>query len=361
MRICILLGTRPEIVKMSPIVRECVRLGIDHYTIHTGQHYSYEMDRIFFEQLELEEPLYNLNVGSGPHGQQTGRMLAGIETILIDDRPDILLVQGDTNTVLAGALAASKLNIPIGHVEAGLRSFDRTMPEEINRVIADHVSDLLFATSSTSMSNLLAEGIEASKVSITGNTIVDAVKQNLKISERKVGDIITTLGLEKHRYILATLHRQENVDSIERFREIMLGLEGAALSLGQEVILPMHPRTQKNMASYGLPTPRGVRIIEPLGFLEFLQLESNASLAMTDSGGVQEESCILGVPCVTLRNSTERPETVEVGANVVAGVESTNIIRSAKQMIAADPHWICPLGDGNAAKRMIEIIMERIK
>ena len=154
MRICILLGTRPEIVKMSPIVRECVRLGIDHYTIHTGQHYSYEMDRIFFEQLELEEPLYNLNVGSGPHGQQTGRMLAGIETILIDDRPDILLVQGDTNTVLAGALAASKLNIPIGHVEAGLRSFDRTMPEEINRVIADHVSDLLFATSSTSMSNL---------------------------------------------------------------------------------------------------------------------------------------------------------------------------------------------------------------
>jgi UDP-N-acetylglucosamine 2-epimerase (non-hydrolysing) len=357
MRICILLGTRPEIVKMSPIVRECVRRGIDHYTIHTGQHYSYEMDRIFFEQLELEEPRYNLNVGSGPHGQQTGKMLAGIESILIDDRPDILLVQGDTNTVLSGTLAASKMNIPIGHVEAGLRSFDRNMPEEINRVIADHVADMLFATSKTSCANLLAEGISEDKVFVTGNTIVDAVKQNLEISERKVGNLLATLGLEKRKYILATLHRQENVDSKERLRSIMQGLEGTASALGLEVILPMHPRTSKSMSSFGLAAPPGIRIIEPLGFLEFLQLESNASLALTDSGGVQEETCILGVPCVTLRDNTERPETVDVGANVVAGVESANIIRYAIQMSEGSKQWECPLGTGNAAKRIVEIIM----
>ena len=359
MRICILLGTRPEIVKMSPIIRECVRRGIDHYTIHTGQHYSYDMDRIFFDQLELEEPRYNLNVGSGPHGQQTGRMLAGIEKILIEDKPDILLVQGDTNTVLAGALAAAKLNIPIGHVEAGLRSFDRSMPEEVNRVIADHVSDLLFATSVTSQANLLAEGIDERKVIITGNTIVDAVKQNLEISERTVGRTLASMGLVKGRYVLATLHRQENVDSIERLRSIMVGLEGVSLTLGREVILPMHPRTSKNMASFGLVVPHGIRIIEPLGFLEFLQLESNASLVLTDSGGVQEESCIFGVPCVTMRSNTERPETVEVGANVIAGVESANIIRCADDMNRNRRQWKCPLGNGDAAHRIIDIISER--
>jgi UDP-N-acetylglucosamine 2-epimerase (non-hydrolysing) len=360
MRICILLGTRPEIVKMSPIVRECVRRGIDHYTIHTGQHYSYEMDQIFFEQLELEKPLYNLNIGSGPHGQQTGKMLAGIEEILIKDRPSIILVQGDTNSVLAGTLAAAKLNIPVGHVEAGLRSFDRSMPEEINRVVADHLSTLLFATSPTSLANLLSEGVDDRNVYVTGNTIVDAVKQNLEISERKVGNMLTTMGLEKGKYILATLHRQENVDSDERLRGIMIGLERTAQTLGQEVIIPMHPRTRKNMASFGLNAPAGIRIIEPLGFLEFLQLESNASLALTDSGGVQEESCILGVPCVTLRENTERPETVEVGANVVAGVESANIIRCAEQMSISGLRWECPLGNGCAAQNIIDIILERI-
>ena len=361
MSICIILGTRPEIVKMSPIIRECVRRDIDHYCIHTGQHYSYAMDRIFFDELELGEARYNLNVGSGPHGQQTGKMLSGIESIILKDRPDVVLVQGDTNTVLAGALAASKMSIPMGHVEAGLRSFDRTMPEEINRVIADHVSDMLFATSQTSRGNLLSEGIDESKIFVTGNTIVDAVKQNLEISRRKVGNLIGALGLEKSRYILATLHRQENVDSEERLKGIMLGLGGTASALGLEVILPMHPRTRKNMAAFGLMAPPGIRIIEPLGFLEFLQLESNASLALTDSGGVQEESCILGVPCVTLRNNTERPETVDVGANVVAGIGSANIIQWARRMSVAGRHWECPLGDGNAAKRMIDIIIERVR
>ena len=359
MRICFLLGTRPEIVKMSPLIRECVRRGIDHYTIHTGQHYSYEMDQIFFDELELEKARYNLNVGSGLHGQQTGKMLTGIECILADDRPDILLVQGDTNTVLAGTLAASKMNISIGHVEAGLRCFDRTMPEEINRVIADHLADLLFATSSISRANLLAEGIEETKVFVTGNTIVDAVKQNLEISGRKVGNVLRSLGLEKGKYILATIHRQENVDSKERLQSILLGLEGTASALGMEVIFPMHPRTRKNMTSFGLAEPPGVRMIEPLGFLEFLQLESHAALALTDSGGVQEESCILGVPCVTLRDNTERPETVEVGANVVAGVESASIIRCAEKMSASGATWECPLGDGTAAQRMIEIVMDR--
>jgi UDP-N-acetylglucosamine 2-epimerase (non-hydrolysing) len=306
MTIAIILGTRPEIIKMAPIIRECQRRNLDYFVLHTGQHYSYQMDSIFFEQLELPAARYNLDVGSASHAEQTGRIMAGVEKVLMDERPDVVLVQGDTNTVLAGALAASKLHIKVGHVEAGLRSYDRTMPEEINRVVADHISDYLFAPTENSRQNLRKEGIAEEKIHVTGNTIVDSVYQNLEIAKRKV-NVLADLGLAPKEYFLVTAHRQENVDSRERLGEILKGLEMVSREFELPVVFPVHPRTRKMAAEFGFEFD-GIRAIEPLGFLEFLQLEANARMALTDSGGVQEETCILGVPCVTLRENTERPK-----------------------------------------------------
>jgi UDP-N-acetylglucosamine 2-epimerase (non-hydrolysing) len=354
MRFCTILGTRPEIVKMSPIIRECNRRGIDHFSIHTGQHYSYEMDRIFFEELDLPECRYNLNVGSGPHGQQTGKMMQLIEEVFVKDRPDIVLVQGDTNTVLAGALVAAKMGIPLGHVEAGLRSNDRTMPEEINRIVADHLSDILFPPTDMAADNLVKEGIMKDSIEMTGNTIVDAVKQNLGIAERKVRNKIDAMSLPEEGYILSTIHRQENVDSASTVSEILEGISGVSRSTGLPVLLPMHPRTRKNLERFNIVPEKGIKVIEPVGFLEFLLLEKKARLIMTDSGGLQEEACILGVPCVTLRNNTERPETVTVGANAIAGTTKEGIVRASEQMMRKTAGWVCPLGDGNASRKIID-------
>ena len=354
MTIAIILGTRPEIIKMAPVIRECQRRGLNFSIIHTGQHYSYQMDRIFFEQLELPQPDHNLDVGSGNHGEQTGRILADLEGVLMAERPDMVLVQGDTNTVMAGALAASKLHIKVGHVEAGLRSYDRSMPEEINRVVADHISDYCFAPTEISKANLLKEGIAEDKIHITGNTIVDSVYQNLEIAMRKV-NILADLGLEPKGYYLVTSHRQENVDSKERLGEIIRGLKMVKSEFGLPVVFPVHPRTRKMVESFGFELD-GIRAIEPLGFLEFLQLEAGARLALTDSGGVQEEACILGVPCVTLRDNTERPETLDVGANVLAGVSSERIMGGARQMMETEAGWKNPFGDGNTGNRIIRII-----
>ncbi len=348
MKIAIILGTRPEIIKMSPIIRECEKQAIDYYILHSGQHYSYDMDRIFFEQLKLPEAKYNLDVGSGKHGEQTAKMLAGIEEILLKDTPDVVLVQGDTNTVLAGALAASKLQIKVGHVEAGLRSFDRTMPEETNRVIADHISNYLFAPTEKSKQYLLNEGIPEEKVFVTGNTIVDAAHQNLKIA-KQTGNVLETLGLKEKEYFAATAHRAENVDSKKRLGGILSGFSQIYEEFGLPIIFPAHPRTVKMIREFGFEVPEGTRLIEPLGYLEFLQLEGEAKLILTDSGGVQEESCILKVPCVTLRDNTERPETVEVGANLIAGT-GEKIILCAGQMMESKPEWKNPYGNGNAAE-----------
>jgi UDP-N-acetylglucosamine 2-epimerase (non-hydrolysing) len=354
MRFSVVLGTRPEIVKMSPIVRELQRQG-DHFDlVHTGQHYSFDMDKVFFRDLELPDPTVNLEIGSGTHGAQTGKMLAGMEKVFQDTSPDMVLVQGDTNTVLAGALAAVKMDIPVGHVEAGLRSFDRSMPEEINRVLVDHISSLLFAPTTVSADNLRAEGIPDERIFVTGNTIVDAVRENLRLATEK-GNALRTLGLSKGRYILATLHRQENVDSMERMKGILSGMDLVVRETGQQVLWPMHPRARKNLEAFGITVPDGVRTIPPIGFLEFLQVEGNASLALTDSGGVQEECCILGVPCVTLRDNTERPETVQVGANVVVGSDPRRIVEGARRMIGNRGGWSCPLGESGAGVRIVDI------
>jgi UDP-N-acetylglucosamine 2-epimerase (non-hydrolysing) len=355
-KIAIILGTRPEIIKMSPVIRECENRSIDYYILHTGQHYSYEMDSVFFDQLKLPEARYNLDVGSGTHGEQTGKMLAGIEQVLMKDTPDVVLVQGDTNTVLAGALAASKLHIKVGHVEAGLRSFDQTMPEEINRVMADHISDYLFAPTENSKQNLLKEGIPGDKIYVTGNTVVDAAYQNLEIAKESV-DIFNKLDIQPGEYFLATVHRAENTDDKKRLSNILDAFRQIHAEYDKPIIFPAHPRTVKMIEQFGYTIPAGTKLIEPLGYIEFLQLESQARLLLTDSGGVQEEGCILQVPCVTLRDNTERPETVDVGSNVVAGA-GKNIVSSAKKMLEKKTEWNNPYGDGTAGKIMIDSLLE---
>jgi len=352
--ITIVLGTRPEIIKMSPIIRECQRRNIDFQILHTGQHYSYEMDRTFFEQLELPEADFNLDVGSGEHGEQTAKILTGVEKVLMQEKPDIVLVQGDTNTVMAGALAASKLHINVGHVEAGLRSFDRTMPEEINRIVADHISDYLFAPTKISKEYLLKEGIPPEKIHVVGNTIVDSVFQNLEISKKKV-DPLRDLEIREKEFFLVTSHRAENVDVKERFQGMIKGLQMIREEFGLPVIYPIHPRSKKCLEKFGMDTD-GVDIINPVGFLEFLQLEEAAKVVLTDSGGVQEETCILGTPCVTLRDNTERPETIDCGSNVLAGIDPKTILGKTRSMIENDDRWNNPFGKGDSALKIIDII-----
>jgi UDP-N-acetylglucosamine 2-epimerase (non-hydrolysing) len=357
MKIAIVLGTRPEIIKFSPIIRECERLGLKYFILHTGQHYSYSMDRVFFEQLELPEAKYNLDVGSGTHAEQTGKMLMGIEKVLCLEKPDVVLVEGDTNTVLAGALAAVKLGIKVGHVEAGLRSYDRQMPEEINRVLADHCSDLLFAPTEKSKCVLLGEGISQEKIFVTGNTIVDAIYQNLEIAKRKA-DVFNEFEVEDGDYFLATVHRQENVDNEKRFRGIIEGLEMVCKEFKLPVLYPIHPRAKKQLEMFRIAV-NDVRIIDPLDYLSFLLLESSARLVLTDSGGVQEEACILGVPCVTLRYNTERLETLEVGANVLAGTDPHEIVKKAGLMLNRGCNWNNPFGNGEAGAKIVKILREK--
>ena len=354
MKIAVILGTRPEIVKMSPIIRNLEKKGLEFFILHTGQHYSYEMDKSFFDTLQLPDPRYNLDAGSGSHAEQTGKIMLGIEKVLQEEEPDVILVQGDTNTVLAGALAAAKLHMKIGHVEAGLRSFDRKMPEEINRVVADHISDYLFAPTENARENLLNEGIDEKKIFVTGNTIVDAVFQNLEIAQMQ-GDVLAELGLSRGNYFLVTAHRAENVDTESRLKKITVGLTTLAKKYNLPVIFPVHPRTEKKLQDFGIPTT-GITLIPPKNFLEFLQLEAHAKLVLTDSGGVQEETCILGVPCVTLRDNTERPETVDVGANILSGVEPESILKAADAMLRKSPHWKNPFGDGTASLNIIQVI-----
>jgi UDP-N-acetylglucosamine 2-epimerase (non-hydrolysing) len=356
--IAIILGTRPEIIKMSPIIKECEQRNLDYFILHTGQHYSYEMDRVFFEQLELPDVKYNLDIGSARHGDQTGRMLIKIEQMLMKEKPDSVLLEGDTNTVLAGSLAAAKLGISVGHVEAGLRSYDRSMPEEINRTLADHCSDYLFAPTKTSKNTLLNEGISEDRIYVTGNTIVDAVQQNVKLAEYK-SSILDELDITTKQFFLATVHRQENVDNPVRFNCILQGLNSTAEEFNMPVIYPIHPRSRKRIHEFGLQVNGSIKLIDPVDFLDFLKLESSARLVLTDSGGVQEETCTLGVPCVTLRDNTERPETIEVGSNILAGTQPEKILQCTWNMLDRTNGWKNPFGDGKAAEKIMRVMANR--
>jgi UDP-N-acetylglucosamine 2-epimerase (non-hydrolysing) len=359
MKIAVVLGTRPEIIKMSPIIRELEKRKDDYFVVHTGQHYSYNMDSVFFEQLILPEAKYNLEVGSGTHGEQTAKILTSIEKVFVKEKPEIILVQGDTNTVLAGALAAAKLHIKIGHVEAGLRSHDRQMPEEINRILTDHCSDYLFAPTEKARNILLNEGIPQEKIFTTGNTIVDAVYQNLEIAGKN-GNVLDKFNLQSNNYFLVTMHRQENVDDFDRLSSILQALDKLVEIFCLPVIYPIHPRSRKMMTKFNL-YPQNFTLTDPVDFLSFLQLEKNAKLILTDSGGVQEESCILGTPCLTLRNNTERPETVDVGANVLAGSNLNEIIDCAAKILERHNNWTNPFGDGQAGVRILKIIRDTLQ
>lgn len=358
MKTAIVLGTRPEIIKMSPVVRALEERSADFLIIHTGQHYSYNLDKVFFEQLNLPLARYNLEVGSGSHAEQTAKALVSIEEVLLREKPDIVLVEGDTNSVLAGALAAVKLNIKVGHVEAGLRSYDRRMPEEINRILADHCSDYLFAPTAKSKSILLGEGVPDKKIFVTGNTIVDAVYQNLDLAGKKA-DALNSLRLHPNGYFLLTLHRQENVDNPARFATILEGVNRVSAKFHLPIIYPIHPRSRKRMNESGLEA-KNLSLIDPVDFLSFLQLESKAKLVLTDSGGVQEETCVLGVPCCTLRDSTERPETIEVGSNILAGASSENIVACIELMLGKKNDWQNPFGDGTAGEQIVKILEAKI-
>jgi len=354
-------GTRPEIIKLAPVIRAFERKGIEPLIIHTGQHYDYEMSKIFLEELELHKIDYHLEVGSGTQAYQTGIAMIKIEEVLMEEKPDVTLVQGDTNTVLAGALASVKLRIPVAHVEAGLRSFDRTMPEEINRILADHASEILFAPTEDAKKNLEREGI-VEGVYVVGNTIVDAVLQNSEIAERK-SRILETLGLEPKEYALLTAHRAENTDSEENLKKLVEIIE----SLPIPVVYPVHPRTEKRLKSFGLwerlEAKEHVVLTKPLGYLDFLKLQKNAKFVLTDSGGVQEESIILNVPCLTLRYNTERPETIKAGGNVLVGLEKDRVLCYVDKLLNDEEFYgrmasaKNPFGDGKAGERIVEILL----
>lgn len=354
-------GTRPEIIKLAPVIRAFERRGIEPLIVHTGQHYDYEMSKIFLEELELHKIDYHLEVGSGTQAYQTGIAMIKIEEVLMEEKPDVTLVQGDTNTVLAGALASVKLRIPVAHVEAGLRSFDRTMPEEINRILADHASEILFAPTEDAKKNLEREGI-VEGVYVVGNTIVDAVLQNSEIAERK-SRILETLGLEPKEYALLTAHRAENTDSEENLKKLVEIIE----SLPIPVVYPVHPRTEKRLKSFGLwerlEAKEHVVLTKPLGYLDFLKLQKNAKFVLTDSGGVQEESIILNVPCLTLRYNTERPETIKAGGNVLVGLEKDRVLCYVDKLLNDEEFYgrmasaKNPFGDGKAGERIVEILL----
>jgi UDP-N-acetylglucosamine 2-epimerase (non-hydrolysing) len=350
------LGTRPEIIKLSPLIRAMHDSGLPFDIIHTNQHYLPELDRVFFEQLELPSPDYNLGVGHGSHGVQIGRMLQELDPVLSSRKPDVVFVQGDTNSVLAGALSANRQFIPVAHVEAGLRSYDSRMPEESNRILADHLSEYLLTPTENAREILLAEGFNKDHIHVTGNTVVDALYQAADLC-RNLPPVNKRWDVESGRFVLVTLHRPENVDFPRILKGLIDGLDKVAGELDMPLLFPVHPRTALRLEEFGIALPGNLRCLEALDFLGFVQLEQNARLIITDSGGVQEEACILGVPCVTARMSTERPETVEVGANLVAGTGSEQLAAAAIEMTQRPGGWPNPFGDGHAGEKIIEIVM----
>ncbi len=348
------VGARPQFVKVAPLSR-ALRRRVKQVLVHTGQHYDPEMSDAFFEELRIPRPQHHLGVGSASHGRMTGRMLEALEAVLLAERPALVLVLGDTNSTLAGALAAAKLGIPVAHVEAGLRSFDMGMPEEINRRLTDHISRLLFCPTPTAVENLRREGITRG-IHRVGDVMVDALSQNLVRARRteRLPD-----GLEAKRYYLATLHRQENVDDPARLGSIL----SALAQLPHPVLLPLHPRTRERLAHLRLGLGGSIRLGPPAPYLNMLFLESNARLVLTDSGGVQKEAFILGIPCVTLREQTEWVESVAAGANLLAGSNPRRILQAVQafERKGASTPRRHPYGDGHASERIAERIERFVK
>jgi UDP-N-acetylglucosamine 2-epimerase (non-hydrolysing) len=360
--VMIVAGTRPEIIKLASVIESLEKLNIDYLFIWTGQHYDYELSKVFFEQFKLPEPDEVLQVGSGTHAEQTAKIMLGLEKLIKKHSPAIVTAEGDTNTVVATALTSLKCLVPFAHVEAGLRSWNMAMPEEVNRKIADTVATVHFAPTKLSLINLLFEGICPKNIYLTGNTIVDILCKYKNLVKEKGEAFLSEVGLDKNNYILVTLHRAENTDNPQRLGNILKALK--YLSQQYNIIFPAHPRTKNRIMELGLAKYlQKVRIIKPLGYFEFLSLLANCKTVLTDSGGVQEEAFILKVPTVTLRYNTERPETTMYGLNKLAGADTELIVRLTLQQIGYAEKMRAldiknPFGDGHAGERIARILKE---
>ena len=353
MKVLSIVGARPQFIKAAPISR-VLRERHREVLVHTGQHYDAGMSAIFFEELAIPEPDVNLSIGSGSHGQQTGRMLMAIEEVLLAEKPDWVLVYGDTNSTLAGALAAVKLCLPVAHVEAGLRSSNRTMPEEHNRVLTDHCADLLFCPTQTAVDLLAREGLTRG-VHRVGDVMVDALRSHSELA-REQSTTLQAMDLTPKGYLLATVHRPYNTDVPENLRNILAAFADICRLSGQPLVLPLHPRTRKVLDELDLRPPAGVRVIDPVGYLDMLALEESARLILTDSGGIQKEAYCLAVPCVTLRPETEWIETVESGWNVVVHADRAAIVHAALERSWPSNEPPPVFGDGHAAERIVALL-----
>jgi UDP-N-acetylglucosamine 2-epimerase (non-hydrolysing) len=368
MKIFNIVGARPNFIKIAPLIKQMRRYAdIRALLVHTGQHYDANMAGQFFQDLQLPQPDVSLQVGSGSHVYQTAEVMRQLEPILEQERPDLVLVVGDVNSTLAAALTAVKLNIPVAHVEAGLRSFDRTMPEEVNRLLTDAISQYLFVTEETGKQNLLREGIEASKIFFVGNVMIDSLEECRQLWERAA--IHTRLGIEKGKYGLVTLHRPSNVDDPTTLEQLIGALAEVASRL--PLLFPVHPRTRKQLETLNASIPaiwlnggqvpaKGIYCLDPLGYLDFIALAAHARLVLTDSGGLQEETTALGVPCLTMRENTERPVTVTHGTNVLVGRSPMKIVEEALRVLTAPRFRFSspPLWDGKAAQRIVTILRQ---
>ena len=358
-KIISIVGARPNFMKVAPIHKAFQKYNksVKHLICHTGQHYDKKMSKIFFEDLEMPKPDFYLGVGSGSHAQQTANVMIEFEKVLLTEKPDLIIVVGDVNSTVACSLVASKLNIKVAHVEAGLRSFDRSMPEEINRLLTDAISDYLFVTENSGLVNLEHEGISQDKVHFVGNVMIDSLIQYLPKAEQS--SALKTYGLTPSKYLLFTLHRPANVDSKEFLKDLMELFQN--LSAERKIIFPVHPRTKKNLEDAGYknnPPMADIILTEPIGYIDFLSLTKNAELIITDSGGIQEESTYLGIQCITVRNNTERPVTVEQGTNQLIGTDLKKVEKAAMKILNGNikSGSVPELWDGKTAERITELL-----
>lgn len=364
MKLMLVIGARPQIIKSAPIIHEAKKRGeIELQLIHTGQHYDYEMSKIFFGELDLPDPLVNLGVGSGTHAFQTGKMMIELEKTMQNLKPDLVLVPGDTNSTLAGALAAAKLQVSVAHVEAGARSYDMRMPEEINRRLTDHCSTLLFAPTKNCAEKLVGEGIPKQRVKLSGDTMYDAILQHMAKADKT--DILHKLDLKNEEYAALTLHRPENVDAAQKLQDIIKAL---TMLKNLTIMFPVHPRTKQRLAKVKLMQQKKlvehIKLMEPIGYHEMLQLTKHAKMVFTDSGGVQKEAFWLHTPCITLRDITEWTETTDMGANVLVGDNPQKIVKAATEIMKAKDAKTRlkklknPFGDGKASQKIVEQVLK---
>jgi UDP-N-acetylglucosamine 2-epimerase (non-hydrolysing) len=365
MKLLLIAGARPNFMKIAPIIRALKTQSdpqitqIQYKIVHTGQHYDYEMSKVFFDELEIPQPDYYLGAGSGSHAEQTAKVMVEFEKVCVEENPDVAIVVGDVNSTLACSVTAKKLNIDVAHVEAGLRSGDMTMPEEINRIVTDSIADYLFVTEKSGEDNLLKEGKSKEKIYFVGHVMIDNLLYQLQKLQQEDSSRFesNTLKEKLGRYAFLTLHRPSNVD----VKEVLSGIASALIEISQKtpIVFPIHPRTRKMIDEFGIKLSKDVHILEPLGFRESLFLWKDAVMVMTDSGGLQEETTALGVPCITIRENTERPITIEMGTNILAGNKEEDILKSYRKIMKNPKKGeIPPLWDGKAAKRIVDILMK---